>query len=171
MVKDAQGYEKKAFTGHLGTHFDVMDNTFPLEYTEREAYFFDVRQRLSEEINVQDIDMSKVRENMFIGFYTGFSDEVPYGSKDYFSMHPQLSYELIDALLSRRISIIGIDCAGIRRGKEHTPIDQKCANQRCFIVENLINLNEVCHKEIMVSTYPMNFTDMTGLPCRVIAKI
>ena len=31
MVKDAQGNEKKALVGHLGTHFDVMDKEFPLE--------------------------------------------------------------------------------------------------------------------------------------------
>ena len=29
---DAQGNEKKALTGHLGTHIDVMDREFPLEY-------------------------------------------------------------------------------------------------------------------------------------------
>ena len=37
MMKDAQGNEKKAFVGHLGTHFDVMNKEFPLEYTERKG--------------------------------------------------------------------------------------------------------------------------------------
>ncbi len=42
MMKDAQGNEKKAFVGHLGTHFDVMNKEFPLEYTELRIgpYFF-----------------------------------------------------------------------------------------------------------------------------------
>jgi len=31
MVSDAQGNEKKALVGHLGTHFDVMNKEFPLE--------------------------------------------------------------------------------------------------------------------------------------------
>ena len=35
MVTDAQGKEKKALTGHLGTHFDVMNKVFPLEYSFR----------------------------------------------------------------------------------------------------------------------------------------
>lgn len=35
MVKNAQGNEQKALVGHLGTHFDVMDKEFPLDYTER----------------------------------------------------------------------------------------------------------------------------------------
>ena len=42
MIKDAQGNENKAFTGHLGTHFDVMNKEFPLNYTERKAIVFDV---------------------------------------------------------------------------------------------------------------------------------
>lgn len=171
MVKDAQGNEKKAFTGHLGTHFDVMNKEFPLEFTEREAFIFDVSQRVLDEININDVNLNEVREYMFIGFYTGFGDKFPYGSKGYFSTHPQLSNELINTLLERKVSIIGIDCAGIRRGIEHTPIDQKCADNHCFVVENLVNLKDVCNKKIIIQTFPMNFSDMSGLPCRVIAKI
>ncbi|MCR5373060.1 MAG: cyclase, partial [Solobacterium sp.] len=32
MIRDAQGNERKALSGHLGTHFDVMDKEFPLDY-------------------------------------------------------------------------------------------------------------------------------------------
>ena len=42
MVTDAQGNKKKALVGHLGTHFDVMNKEFPLEYTKRRAIVFDV---------------------------------------------------------------------------------------------------------------------------------
>ncbi len=42
MMTDAQGNEKKALVGHLGTHFDVMNKEFPLEYTQREGIIFDV---------------------------------------------------------------------------------------------------------------------------------
>ena len=169
MVSDAQGNEKKVFTGHLGTHFDVMNKEFPLEYTERIGYIFNVCDK--NEIQLCDIDISKIKAHMFVGFYTGYSERVEYGCRVYFSEHPQLSNELIDQLLHLNVSIIGIDCAGIRRGLEHTPIDQKCADKGCFVVENLTHLKDVCHKEITIHTYPMNFTDMTGLPCRVVAKI
>lgn len=171
MISDAQGNEKKAFTGHLGTHFDVMNKEFPLEFVSRSAYVFDVSQTFTDVIHINDIDINKVKENMFIGFYTGFSEKVEYGSRLYFSEHPQLSFELINELLNRKVSIIGIDCAGIRRGFEHTPIDQKCADHGCFVVENLVHLNDVCHKEVVINTYPMNFTDMSGLPCRVVAEL
>ena len=42
MAKTAQGNEKKAFGGHLGTHFDVMNKEFPIEYFRRKAVIFDV---------------------------------------------------------------------------------------------------------------------------------
>ena len=42
MVQDAQGHDKKSLSGHLGTHFDVMNKEFLLEYTQRRGIVFDV---------------------------------------------------------------------------------------------------------------------------------
>lgn len=173
MVSDAQGNEKKALVGHLGTHFDVMNKEFPLEYTERKGIIFDVSNIRERDIDVSDIDIAKVEKNMFVAFYTGFIEEKVYGGKVYFSEHPQLSNELIDELIKQKISIIGIDCAGIRRGNAHTEKDQYCAEQGVFIVENLCNLSKLIKEDndFIICTYPMNYAEMTGLPCRVIAKI
>lgn len=79
---------------------------------------------------------------------------------------------MIDALLDKGVSIIGVDCAGVRRGKEHTPKDQYCADQGVFIIENLCNLQKVIESggTCLINTYPMNYADMTGLPCRVVAE-
>lgn len=84
-------------------------------------------------------------------------------------MCPMLKKEI----LKKNISIIGIDFAGVRRGKEHTPIDQYCADRGVFIIENLCNLKAVIdtEDEIIAHTYPMNYTEITGLPCRVVAEI
>lgn len=174
MVTDAQGNENKTFTGHLGTHFDVMDKEFPLDYTEREAVVFDVSSVFGREIELQDIDFSKIRPEMFVAFYSGYIEKESYGTETYFSEHPQLSDRLIDQLLEKNISIIGIDFAGVRRGKEHTPKDQYCADRGVFIIENLCNLKRLLNGESFTRftaiTCPMNFTEMTGLPCRVVAK-
>lgn len=173
MVRDAQGNEKKALTGHLGTHFDVMNKQFPLEYTKRKGIVFDVSDVKDRDITSDDIDMSLVDKDMFVAFYTGFIEKEGYGGKTYFTAHPQLSDELIDMLLDKKISIIGIDFAGVRRSKEHTPKDQYCADRGVFIIENLCQLGEVVkHGSIFTAhTYPMNFTGMTGLPCRVVAEV
>jgi kynurenine formamidase len=93
--------------------------------------------------------------------------------RKYFTEHPQLSNALIDKLLTKRISIIGVDFAGVRRGKEHTHMDQCCADRGVFIVENLCNLKNLLKNgnTFIANTYPMNYAEMTGLPCRVVAEI
>ena len=172
MTKDAQGNEKKALTGHLGTHFDVMDKEFPLSYTELEGYVFDAEAIRDREITSHDIDLGKVRKGMFIAIHTHFIEDTGYGSRTYSKEHPQLSVELIDKLIEKEISILGIDFAGLRRGKEHTPTDQRLADHGIFVIENLASLKELCGKDgILFHTYPMRFSGMTGLPCRVIAEL
>ncbi|WP_368488311.1 cyclase family protein [Clostridium sp. BJN0013] len=175
MVKDAQGNEKKALMGHLGTHFDVMNKEFPLEYVERKGIVFDVSRITDRDIDENDIDLDRVEMNMFVAFYTGFIEAEGYGGKKYFTEHPQLSNGLIDALLAKKISIIGVDFAGIRQGNEHTPKDQYCADRRVFVIENLCNLktllNEQTNINLIANTYPVNYAEMTGLPCRVVAKL
>ena len=172
MVTDAQGNEKKALVGHLGTHFDVMNKEFPQEYTRRKGIVFNVSHIIDRDIDVDDVDLSQVGADMFVAFYTGFIEKEGYGSKVYFTEHPQLSNELIDALLKKGISIIGVDFAGVRLGKEHTQKDQYCADRGVFIIENLCNLKAVLDAggRATINTYPMNYADMTGLPCRVVAE-
>lgn len=171
MMTDPQG--NPALAGHWGTHFDVMDKVFPLDYTQREGLVFDVSDITDRDIEASDIDLSAVKANMFVAFYTGFVARVGYGEPGYFTQHPQLSNELIQALVEKGISIIGIDFAGVRRGKEHVPVDQHCADRGVFVIENLCNLDVVLQQggRFTACTYPMNWVGMTGLPCRVIANV
>ncbi|MBN7772346.1 cyclase family protein [Clostridium aminobutyricum] len=175
MVEDAQGNEKKALVGHLGTHFDVMNKEFPLDYVERKGIVFDVSSVQDREIDSADIDMSAINQKMFVAFYTGFIEDEGYGSQTYFKEHPQLAHELIEELVQKEVSIIGIDFAGVRRGREHTPKDQYLADRGIFVIENLCNLANILQGEkqatFTANTYPVNYTDMTGLPCRVVAKL
>jgi len=172
MSSDAQNNQDRSLVGHLGTHFDVMDKEFPLEYTRRQGIAFDVSAVQEREITAEDIDLKQVEAGMFVAFYSGYIERMEYGTKAYFAGHPQLAHELIDALLGKGVSIIGMDCGGIRRGKEHVPADQCCADRNCFVIENLCNLKLLAeHRWFVVHTYPMNFAGITGLPCRVIAEI
>ncbi len=164
---------KSATVDHLGTHFDIMDKEFPLEYTQRKGIVFDARGVKDRDIDTIDIDLDKVEKGMFVAFYTGFVDEVGYGTDKYFKEHPQLSNELLQKLLEKQVSIIGVDFAGVRRGAEHTPMDQYCADRGVFIVENLCSLEKVLERggAFTANTYPMNFAGLTGVPCRVIADV
>ncbi len=149
-----------------------MDKSFPLEYIRRCGVVFDVSEIVGRDVDIADVDLDRIREAMFVIFYTGTIERHEYGSKTYFSEHAQLSDELIEALLKRKVSMIGIDAAGVRRGKEHTPKDQYCADRGVFIIENLCNLKSLVHQEtVTVYTFPMNYAGMSGLPCRVVAEI
>ena len=173
MLGTAWENTAKSLVGHLGTHFDVMDKEFPLEYTRRKAVVFDVSHVRGRDVEIADVDLSLVEKEMFAAFHTAFLDEAEYGTPQYFKEHPQLSHELIAALLEKGISIIGVDCAGIRRGKEHTPADQRCADNGVFVVENLSGLKAVLavSAQFTAHTYPMRLAGVTGLPCRVVAEI
>ena len=173
ILKEAKENQKPELEGHLGTHFDVMDQTFPLDYTQRSAVVFDVTHVQDRDITLSDIDLNRVTADQFVAFHSGFSDTEPYGTRRYYKEHPQLSMELIHALLKKKVSIIGIDFAGVRRGAEHIPTDQVCAEQGVFVIENLRQLETLFHvdKSVVFHTYPMYMTGVTGLPCRVIADI
>lgn len=171
LLTEAMLLKNEALVGHAGTHFDVMDKEFPLEYTERKGIVFDVNGL--EEIGIGDVDLSKVEKDMFVAFYTGFYHKTPYGAPGYFGDHPQLTVELIDVLLNKGVSIIGIDFAGVRRTPEHIPTDQHCADKGVFVIENLRNLDVVLKKggDFTACTYPLYCEGITGLPCRVVAKL
>lgn len=170
MTANAQENLSKARGGHLGTHFDVMDKEFPLDYAKREGIAFDVSSTEEWDITVADIDMDKVRKGMFVLFYSGFIEKEPYGSKAYFSQHPALSWELIESLTEKEISLIGVDFSGMRNGSEHTAADRFCADRGVFVVENMVNLKAIIGKEATIYTFPLNFAGLTGLPCRVLAE-
>ncbi len=174
QILDAAGKnDKKAFLGHIGTHFDAMKLEFPLAYTERSGLIFDVSDQLDKEIDLDEQSFALIEKDMFVVFYTGFIEDEGYGSEKYFKEHPVLSMRLIHALVARGVSMIGLDFAGVRRGEEHTPVDQLCADQGVFIVENLCNLKLVldhCKQPFIARTFPVNYAELTGLPCRVVAE-
>ncbi len=158
-------------SGHIGTHFDVMDKEFPLEYMRLQGKLIDVSNIRGREIEIDDITPVNIEENDFVIFKTDYILETDYGSTEYFKKHPELSDPLIDHLISKKISLIGIDTAGIKRGSKHTPADQYCADNGIFVIENLNNLNAVEKSTFLVYCLPMNVQGLSGLPCRVIAEV
>ncbi len=157
--------------GHSGTHFDVMDKEFPLEYTETEGILFDVSAVVNRDIDISDIDLEAVKPAAAVLFYTGCLARCGYGTEEYIHNHIQLSWELISALVERQAALIGIDAVGIRTGSDHVLADQLCADQDCFVVENIDNLDKIISWPVIkISTYPLNAIGLTGIPCRMVAR-
>ena len=161
-----------ALAGHVGTHFDVMQFHFPLEYSELPGVVLPCFNKTY--IDLDDVDPSVITEPCFVAIATGFSRRIPYGEETYFKEHPELSTALVDALIEAGAKLIGIDFAGLRRGSEHRMMDQHCAEQGTFIIENLVSLDTLYRVapegRFHAHTYPMAYLNKSGLPCRVIAE-
>lgn len=161
--------------GHIGTHFDVMNKEFSLENIVTKGHIFDISNIKSHEAKVEDLDLHKVCQNDFVIFHSGLLEKYGYGTDEYFSPHVELSDELIDCLLDKKVSFIGVDMVGIKGSKDHARIDQYCADNGVFVIENLDNLGlllkEAGDKPFTVYTFPLNYHGFTGLPCRVVAEI
>lgn len=160
--------------GHFGTHFDVMDKEFPLDFCRREGILLDASAVENRDYDLSDVDLSIVKPDSFVIVRTGSIEKFEYGSDEYIKDVRRFSWDLIRALVDKKISIIGIDCSGLRpTGKEHHEADQFCADHGIFVVENLVNLAELQNQNqsFIVNTYPMNLEGYTGIPSRVIAEI
>ncbi|MGL4799875.1 MAG: cyclase family protein [Cellulosilyticaceae bacterium] len=163
--------KKEMVMGHVGTHIDVYEKKrIPLEYMQRRGVVFDVSHIKDREITSDDVDLDYIKKGDFILFRTGAIEKYPYGSGLYFSGSPVLSWELIHALIDERISFIGMDAPDLRKGPEHIEADKLCEKNGIYVVENLMNLNQINPEEVCkVLTMWHEDTEATGLRCRVVA--
>ena len=172
-TKDAIG--KLDLSGHVGTHFDVMDQEFSFQYIITQGKVIDISHIQTGEVKVKDLDLSNVQENDFVMFYSGILKKHGYATPEYFATYTELSDELIDYLIDKKVSFIGVDMAGVKNQKGHERIDHYCAAKGVFIIENLDNLDlllqEAQNGSFIVYTFPVNWHGFTGLPCRVVAEI
>lgn len=162
----------RARLGHIGTHVDVMDTGgLSMERFISKAHIVDVSNIFDREIMLNDTNLSSINicRGDSILFRTDWALQ-KLNTNLYFKNHPFLSYELIDFLLDKHVNLICLDAPGIRRGTEHKDIDIYCANHNVFILENLINLNQLMpNMSLTLYCFPLKITKNTGITCRVIA--
>jgi kynurenine formamidase len=75
-------------------------------------------------------------------------------------------------LIGLSLPMIGVDAAGVQEFSKHAAVDQRCADRGVFIVETLNNVGKLLEhspNSFVVYTEPVSRTDLTGLPCRVLA--
>jgi kynurenine formamidase len=160
--------------GHLGTHFDVMDKEFPLESVRRVGRLIDISALRDREVELADIK-SPIERDEFVIFKTDYAVEIGYGGPNYNYRSAELSDDVVSHLLERKVSLIGVDAASIQRPAKHRQVDQRCAAENVFIVENLCNLDALAQaagdRTFVVYCAPLNFRGLTGLPCRVVAEV
>jgi kynurenine formamidase len=161
--------------GHIGTHLDTyLQTTIPPEFHRRQGRLFDVS-GLGDEIGMDGLSGQPVREGEFVVFHTGVLEKHGYGQAAYFKTHTRLSWTLIDYLIERKVSFIGIDAAGVRYGEEHGVADRRCEAGGVYIIENLANVGKLrdvaAASEFEVFTGWTGLKGFSGLSCRVIATV
>jgi len=160
--------------GHLGTHFDVMEKEFPLECVKRVGRLVDISAVRDREVTVDDLT-SPIQQGEFVIFRTNYSIDIGYGGPNYNFKSAELSDEVVDHLLQAGVSLIGVDAASVQKPAKHFQVDQRCAAHNVFIIENLSNLDKLAQaadgRTFTVYCAPLNFSGLTGLPCRVVAEV
>jgi kynurenine formamidase len=160
--------------GHLGTHFDVMDQEFPLEFLKRVGRLVDITSIKDREVGLDDIQ-TPVEKDEFVIFRTDYAANIGYGGPNYNFKSAELSDDVVTYLLERGVSLIGVDAASIQRPAKHRQVDARCAAQKVFVVENLCNLDALAKaaagRNFTMYCAPLNFRGLTGIPCRVVADV
>jgi kynurenine formamidase len=172
----SENQDKHLKLGHLGTHLDVhLKTRVPLDYRVTRGVLFDVSQIDTDEVTADLIDVELINTHDFVIFKTDMIKRFEYGSKAYFSNQPELSDHLINILIQKQISFIGIDAGGIKKGEKHVEADKRCEASGVYVIENMSNLDQLslyvrnhCFK---VTTLWIELPGQTGLPCRVVAEV
>ncbi|RKP57807.1 cyclase family protein [Pararobbsia silviterrae] len=162
--------------GHIGTHLDTyLQTPIPPEFCVRNGKVYDATAFGSADVDLSVLDGQPVEAGDFAIFHTGFLEKHPYGTREYFKDHPQLSWALIDHLIQRGVSFIGIDAAGVRRGDEHGVADRRAEEGGVYIIENLANIGGLARAaqagSFRVFTGWTGLRGFSGLSCRVIADL
>ena len=174
-ISGGEDYVRKIVdAGHAGTHFDVMDKVFPLQSFRTNGKVVDISHIRDREVELEDIADIELNDGDTIIFYSGWIDELGYDTRhEYVYKSAELSDALVEHVVARGVRLIGVDAAGAQKPKKHAAIDQYCADRGVFIIENLNNVKKLLElgKPFTIYTAPISRTDLTGLPCRVLAEV
>ena len=162
---------------HVGTHIDVYKKSnVPIDQFSTKGVSIDCpNYELDEEIGLEVLKELEIEweEDIFVIFQTNIQSKYAYGSEMYVNQHHELSWELINFLLDKKVCFIGIDCTGIRRGKEHFQADIKSEENKTYIIENLdlSKLNLKTGDQFYVYTMWIENPFATGLATRVLVYL
>lgn len=175
-VKCFEGTEKEYattfFSGAVhnsGTHIDTMSVIeIELDRLIRKGIKFDVSHIENRPIELRDLDLSMIEEGIYVFFQTNW-DRYLDNEKRY-QDHPEVSIEVINYLIDKKVNMVGIDALGFGRGKNHRFIDNLFANNNIYGIENLTNLSKIPKKDFKVYCMPIKIEKLDALPTRILVE-
>lgn len=155
---------------NMGTHIDVMGEDVLIE-NERlisKGIKFDVSHIVDREIKLSDLDIKRIKEGVYVFFQTNwdkyFEDEEKY------NRHPEISMEVIEYLVDKKVNMIGIDTLGLGIGRNHGIIDTYLGKHKTYAIENLANLKDIPEENFKVYCLPIKMEGIDALPTRILVE-
>jgi kynurenine formamidase len=160
-----------SLSAHTATHVDLVfaENRIEPERMIGTGKLLDVTQVSGGEIRLDDIEHQvEVESGDFVFFRTDWSRFV--GTDEYYN-HPELSLEVVQWLVSKRINAVGIDALGLGRDRKHGEYDRLLIKNDVFVIENLANLSAIPGREFKVYCFPLKIENVDAIPARVVVEI
>lgn len=155
---------------NMGTHIDVMGKDIVIE-NERligEGIKFDVSNITDRPINLNDLDLSLVKENIYVFFQTNWDKYLD--DEEKYANHPEISIEVMEYLVNKKVNMIGIDTLGLGLKRNHGVIDDYLAKNKIYGIENLCNFKNIPTKDFKVYCLPIKVEGIDAQPARVLVE-
>jgi ParB/RepB/Spo0J family partition protein len=172
-LREVESRPRKVFT-----HFDTPSlffaggktiDQYPLDWFIGKAIVVDVRGL--ETVTVERVKESLVRHylppRMIVLFYTGWAQKR--GSDEYYE-HPEISPELADWLVERRVKMIGVDMPNPERRPDRY-VHRRLLSNDVLILENLDDMSPIAGRVVTLYAFPMRLRGSEVTPARVVARL
>ena len=184
IKEDGYNLEVLFLSSHTGTHMDAPHHflekgakihEISLKKLVSEAALIQCRKNGGQSITKTDIQKfeknhGKIENFSSVIFYTDWQKNLQ--KKYYFTKNPGLSVSAAKYLVSKKISLVGIDSPSIDLGKDSKfSVHQVFAKKGVLIVENLANLDKIKLPTFHLVVLPLKLKNATGSPVRAIAFV
>lgn len=155
---------------NMGTHIDVMSTDVIIENDRliSEGVKFDVSNITDRAIELDDLELSRIKEGVYVLFQTNWDKYLDDDEK--YSTHPEVSMEVIEYLVGKKVNMIGIDTLGLGLRRNHGTIDEYLAKNKIYGIENLANLNRIPEENFKVYCLPIKIEGLDALPARLLVE-
>ena len=155
---------------NMGTHIDVMSTDVIIENDRliSEGVKFDVSNITDRAIELDDLELSRIKEGVYVLFQTNWDKYLDDDEK--YSTHPEISMEVIEYLVGKKVNMIGIDTLGLGLRRNHGIIDEYLAKNKIYGIENLANLNSIPEENFKVYCLPIKIEGLDALPARLLVE-
>jgi kynurenine formamidase len=156
---------------HTATHVDLV---FPGNRIDPQRMIgigklVDVTQVPGDEIGLSHVEHQvDLEERDFVFFRTDWNK---FANTEKYYKHPELSMDVIEWLISKKVNAIGIDALGLGRGSKHGVYDRLLVTNGIFVIENLANLSAVTQRRFRTYCFPLKLENTDAIPARVLIEL